>query len=84
MRNRDDFTCSNWVGPTHPVAAKHPSGIAKVLKKNASVSKTEIAGRATCAPAEPSCTLPAAEDSDVHARLLLVTSWERGRLQNAD
>lgn len=33
-----------------------------LLKKNANVSKTEIARRATCAPADPSCTLPAAED----------------------
>lgn len=42
MRNRDDFTYSNWVGSTHPVAAKHPRGIVKVLKKMPMLARQKL------------------------------------------
>lgn len=50
VTNKDDFTCSCWVGSTHQLAAEHPSGTAKnTLKKYiASVGKTESTGRSTC------------------------------------
>lgn len=45
--NKDDFTCSGWVGSTHRLAAEHPCGIAKNALKTyiASAGKTDSTGK---------------------------------------